>query len=124
MAAYERLNAENCYIWRIVHRSSVPWIPDHGLVCANAQGLDPRFVSIGNPDLIARRTQRVVPIPPGGTLSDYVPFYFTPFSPIEVAPFVRTVFSIFKWNAGRSRCRFHRGQHREVSFIRSLVRKT
>jgi hypothetical protein len=42
----------------------------------------------------------------------------------EVAPFVRTVFSIFKWNAGRSRCRFHRGQHREVSFIRGLVRKT
>jgi hypothetical protein len=43
---------------------------------------------------------------------------------IEVAPFVRTVFSIFKWNAGRSRCRFHRGQHREVSFIRGLVRQT
>jgi len=42
----------------------------------------------------------------------------------EVAPFVRTVFSIFKWNAGRSRCRFHRGQHREVSFIRGLVRQT
>ena len=42
----------------------------------------------------------------------------------EVAPFGRTVFSIFKWNAGRSRCRFHRGQHREVSFIRGLVRKT
>jgi hypothetical protein len=36
----------------------------------------------------------------------------------EVAPFVRTVFSIFKWSAGRSRCRFYRGQHREVSFVR------
>ena len=44
--------------------------------------------------------------------------------PIEVAPFVRTVFSIFKWSAGRSRCRFNRGQHREVSFIRGLVRQT
>jgi hypothetical protein len=42
----------------------------------------------------------------------------------EVAPFVRTVFSIFKWNAGRSRCQFNRGQHREVSFIRGLVRQT
>ena len=42
----------------------------------------------------------------------------------EVAPFGPTVFSIFKWNAGRSRCRFHRGQHREVSFIRGLVRQT
>jgi len=43
---------------------------------------------------------------------------------IEVAPFGQTVFSIFKWTAGRSRCRFHRGQHREVSFIRGLVRQT
>ncbi len=42
----------------------------------------------------------------------------------EVAPFVRTVFSIFKWNAGRSRCRFNRGQHREIGFIRGLVRQT
>ena len=42
----------------------------------------------------------------------------------EVAPFVRTVFSIFKWNAGRSRCQFNRGQHREVSFIGGLVRQT
>ena len=25
---------------------------------------------------------REVPIPPGGTLSDYIPFYFTPFSPM------------------------------------------
>jgi hypothetical protein len=43
---------------------------------------------------------------------------------LEVAPFVRTVFSIFKWSAGRSRCRFNRGQHREVSFVRGLVRQT
>ncbi|WP_144159456.1 ATP-binding protein, partial [Paraburkholderia sp. BCC1885] len=42
---------------------------------------------------------------------------------IEVAPFVRTVFSIFKWNAGRSRCQCNRGQHREISFIRGLVRQ-
>jgi hypothetical protein len=43
---------------------------------------------------------------------------------LEVAPFLRTVFSIFKWNAGRSRCQFNRGQHREISFIRGLVRQT
>jgi len=39
-------------------------------------------VAIGNTDLIARRGRRVVPVRPGGTLSDYVPFYFTPFSPM------------------------------------------
>jgi len=32
--------------------------------------------------MIDRRSHREVPLPPGGTLSDYVPFYFTPFSPM------------------------------------------
>ncbi|MCG6659473.1 DUF4433 domain-containing protein [Halomonas campisalis] len=31
-------------------------------------------------ELIEKRTARTVPIPPGGALSDYVPFYFTPSS--------------------------------------------
>ncbi len=82
MANYQRLNAKNAYIWRIVHRQNMPWILDHGLVCANSEWLDPNFVPIGNADLIDRRAHRVVPIAPGGTLSDYVPFYFTPFSPM------------------------------------------
>lgn len=30
--------------------------------------------------MIEKRSRRAVSIPPGGTLSDYVPFYFTPFS--------------------------------------------
>jgi hypothetical protein len=37
-------------------------------------------VSIGNPSLIQDRHHVPVPIPPRGTLSDYVPFYFTPLS--------------------------------------------
>ncbi len=45
---------------------------------ASAEG----YIPIGNPDLIERRVGREVPIPPYGTLSDYVPFYFTPFSPM------------------------------------------
>lgn len=32
--------------------------------------------------MIDKRARRVVPVNPGGTLSDYVPFYFTPFSPM------------------------------------------
>lgn len=43
---------------------------------------DPNFVSIGNPELIEKRTMRTVPVEPGGTLADYVPFYFTPYSPM------------------------------------------
>jgi len=42
--------------------------------------LDPSFVCIGNAELIAARENRTVPIPPGGTLADYISFYFTPFS--------------------------------------------
>ncbi|MEO1609407.1 MAG: DarT ssDNA thymidine ADP-ribosyltransferase family protein [Pseudomonadota bacterium] len=31
---------------------------------------------------MAKRKHRNVPCIPGGTLSDYVPFYFTPFTPM------------------------------------------
>lgn len=44
--------------------------------------IDPNYVDIGNPDLISKRNARAVPTAPGGTLSDYVPFYFTPRSPM------------------------------------------
>jgi len=74
------LNSDKALIFRIVHRDNLPWILDHGLRAKNGGKLDPNFRNIGNPDLIDKRSRRVVPIPPGGTLSDYVPFYFTPFS--------------------------------------------
>ncbi|WP_439153572.1 type II toxin-antitoxin system toxin DNA ADP-ribosyl transferase DarT [Xenorhabdus littoralis] len=31
---------------------------------------------------MSKRANHPVPIPPGGTLNDYIPFYFTPFSPM------------------------------------------
>jgi ssDNA thymidine ADP-ribosyltransferase, DarT len=77
---YSNLNSEKALIWRIVHRDNLPWILDHGLHCANCTPSSPGFVNIGNRDLIGRRRNRDVPIAPGGTLADYIPFYFTPFS--------------------------------------------
>jgi hypothetical protein len=74
------LNPEKALIFRIVHRDNLPWIFEHGLHARNGELFDPKYRNIGNPDLMDRRSRRVVPIPPGGTLSDYVPFYFTPFS--------------------------------------------
>jgi hypothetical protein len=75
------LNPEKALIFRIVHVDNVPWILDHdGLHCRNAADQDPDYVNIGNPELIGKRARCAVPVPPGGTLSDYVPFYFTPFS--------------------------------------------
>ena len=76
------LNPEKALIFRITHIANVPWILDHGLHCRSAELRDPNYVDIGNPELIAKRTHRVVPIPPRGTLSDYIPFYFTPYSPM------------------------------------------
>jgi hypothetical protein len=76
----ENLNPERALIFRIVHVANVPWILDHGLHCKNSPEQDPNFVNIGSTDLIAKRALRQVPVPPGGVLSDYVPFYFTPFS--------------------------------------------
>jgi hypothetical protein len=77
---YNSLNPEKALIWRIVHRDNLSWILDNGLHCASSGVLSPGYVNIGNPDLIDKRRHRVVPIQPGGTLADYVPFYFTPFS--------------------------------------------
>lgn len=76
------LSPEKALIFRITHIANVPWILENGLYCRSAAEQDPRFVEIGNPDLIDKRKHRVVPAPPGGTLSDYVPFYFTPYSPM------------------------------------------
>jgi ssDNA thymidine ADP-ribosyltransferase, DarT len=82
MAAMVELTPERARIFRITHVDNVPWILENGLHCGSSNAYDPRFVQIGNPDLITKRTGRSVPIPPGGTLHDYVPFYFTPFSPM------------------------------------------
>ena len=69
-------------IFRITHIDNVPWILAHGLACRSSGLFDPHYRNIGNPELIEKRTAREVPIPPGGTLSDYVPFYFTSRSPM------------------------------------------
>lgn len=76
------LTQEKALIFRITHRNNVEWILDNGFHCANAKTKDPNFVAIGNSDLIMRRASRSIEIGPGGTLKDYVPFYFTPYSPM------------------------------------------
>ncbi len=76
------LSPENGLIFRITHIANVPWILDHGLHCRNTAERDPNYVEIGNLELIEKRTSRHVPIAPGGVLSDYIPFYFTPHSPM------------------------------------------
>ena len=73
---------DKAFIFRITHSENVPWLLENGIHCRNSNERDPNFHEIGNPDLITKRMNRVVPVGPGGTLSDYVPFYFTPHSPM------------------------------------------
>jgi hypothetical protein len=77
---YTNLNPGKALIWRIVHRDNLEWILDNGVHCANSDSLAENYVNIGNVEVIDKRRHRKVPIQPGGTLADYVPFYFTPFS--------------------------------------------
>lgn len=79
---YKNLNPGKALIWRITHRRNLSWILVNGLHAGNGGARSPDWVIIGNQDLIDRRAHRVVPLPPGGVLNDYVPFYFTPFSPM------------------------------------------
>ena len=72
------LNPEKALIFRITHVANVPWILQNGLHCNNSDSSDPNYVQIGNAELIARRRTRNVPVHPKGSLSDYIPFYFTP----------------------------------------------
>lgn len=77
----EYLRPENAFIFRITHEANVAGVLEHGgLSCQSASQDDPNYEPIGNADLIGKRARREVPIPPGGMLSDYVPFYFTPHS--------------------------------------------
>jgi hypothetical protein len=76
------LTPERGLLFRITHVANLPWLLAHGMHCANGGGSDPDFVAIGNADLIDHRSRHVVPLPPGGTLADYVPFYLTPKSPM------------------------------------------
>jgi ssDNA thymidine ADP-ribosyltransferase, DarT len=80
MSWYKRmsqLDAKNAYIFCLTHIGNVAWILQHGLHCRSSAVKDPNFVPIGLAELIQKRDSCKVPISPGGSFSDYVPFYFT-----------------------------------------------
>ena len=76
------LRQDKAFIFRIVHRDNLAWILEHGVHARSSPLVNPAYVDIGNPDLIGKRNGRPIPVDPRGTLSDYVPFYFTPRSPM------------------------------------------
>lgn len=76
------LTPKKALIFRITHVRNLPWILKNGLHCRTSSVHDPEFVPIGNAELIEKRHYKRIECEPGGTLSDYVPFYFTPASPM------------------------------------------
>ena len=76
------LRPDKAFIFRIIHRDNLAWILEHGIYCRSAEKVNPAYVDIGNPELISKRNSRPIAVAPGRTLSDYVPFYFTPRSPM------------------------------------------
>ena len=82
IANVSELTPQRALIFRLTHVDNLPWILDHGLHCKTSDVQDPNFVEIGNTDLIRKRPTRRVPVAPGRTLDHYIPFYFTPCSPM------------------------------------------
>ena len=78
-----KLTPEKALIFRIIHRGNVGAMFRDGLHCSSSRApASSAFTQIGNLDLIEKRKGRKVDCPPGGVLPDYIPFYFTPFTPM------------------------------------------
>lgn len=70
-------------IYRIVHMDNIEHLLTHGIYNRDHRKANPDYVNIGDSDLIRNRHDYAVGInPPGGTLGDFVPFYFGKLSPM------------------------------------------
>lgn len=71
------------WIYRITHHQNLEHILRDGLLSTkHSASQNQDFFSIGDKTLIQVRDEIIVPVPPGGVLSDYVPFYFGLRSPM------------------------------------------
>lgn len=76
------ITQEKGYIFRITAIQNLPFVLTHGILCRNYAPSDPNFINIGEGDIIEKRDKKQIEIAPFGHLSDYVPFYFAPRSPM------------------------------------------
>jgi hypothetical protein len=70
------------WLYRITHIANLEHDLLHGLHTANSPKANPDYLQIGDSTLITYRKDMAAPDPPGGTLADYIPFYFGPRSPM------------------------------------------
>jgi hypothetical protein len=82
-AAFKSMTA----IYHITHIRNLPLILESGCLWCDAERLKQGLSCIGiaHDHIKQRRARRIVPIGCGGTLTDYVPFYFAPRSPMLYA---------------------------------------
>jgi hypothetical protein len=77
-----RADSTDRWLYRIVHLDNLPTLLRRGGLHAPnstpADGLPYR--TIHNPNVQANRSVRTIPCGPGGTIHDYIPFYFGPLS--------------------------------------------
>ena len=70
-------------LFHLTHISNLPSIVTDGLYSDSDMMDSQQLVTeIGHPEIKARRRDRPVPLPPGGVVADYVPFYFAARSPM------------------------------------------
>ncbi|MBE9603134.1 DUF4433 domain-containing protein [Pedobacter sp. MC2016-24] len=70
-------------IYRIVHIDNIEYLLTHGLFNREHEKADPNYINIGDSDLIRNRHDYPVGInPPGGSLGEFIPFYFGRLSPM------------------------------------------
>jgi hypothetical protein len=70
------------WLYRITHISNLKHILQYGLVTFQSPNANRDFVQIGDNTLIEYRKDLDAPNPPGGKLSEYIPFYLGPRSPM------------------------------------------
>ena len=71
-------------IYHITHARNLPLILENGGLLAYNQlsQQDIGYENIAYQNIRDRRADTPVPLPPGGNLHDYIPFYFAPRSPM------------------------------------------
>ncbi len=73
-------------IYRITHLDNLLATLQHGIFCRNQPtAATAIYRNTGDASLTDRRNRIAVPLPPGGFLNDYVPFYLGPRSPMLYA---------------------------------------
>ena len=86
MIVSDARGGEATRVFHFTHIDNLSTIVREGLHCdSTVQGSGLLLQEVGNQDIKELRRRRRVPVPPGGVVADYVPFYFAPRSPMMFA---------------------------------------